>query len=240
MTLAGRVALVTGAGRGIGRSSVEALSAEGVSVAVGFLEDKDSATELAASCENGIAVRIDVCSQEEVNRAFDEVEDRLGTVEILVNNAGITRDRLLLRMRETEWEEVISTDLTGVFRCTKRALPGMLKGSWGRVVTIGSVVGSAGNAGQTNYGAAKAGVVGFSKSLAREVANHGITVNVVAPGLVDTELTSVLSPTARRALLDRIPLGRAGLPEEIAEAVRFCVRASYLTGQVIGMDGGLT
>jgi 3-oxoacyl-[acyl-carrier protein] reductase len=116
----------------------------------------------------------------------------------------------------------------------------MLKGGWGRVVTIGSVVGSAGNAGQTNYAAAKAGVVGFSKSLAREVANHGITVNVVAPGLVDTDLTAALSPAARQALLDRIPLRRAGEPEEIAEAVRFCVRASYLTGQVIGIDGGLT
>ncbi|HEX2258277.1 MAG TPA: 3-oxoacyl-ACP reductase family protein [Actinomycetota bacterium] len=240
MTLAGRVTLVTGAGRGIGRACVEALSAEGAKVAVGFLGDEDSAAELAASCKDGIAVRIDVEDQEEVDRAFGEVEERLGSVEILVNNAGITRDRLLLRMKEAEWEEVISTDLTGVFRCTKRALPGMLKGGWGRVVTIGSVVGSAGNAGQTNYAAAKAGVVGFSKSLAREVANHGITVNVVAPGLVDTDLTAALSPAARQALLDRIPLRRAGEPEEIAEAVRFCVRASYLTGQVIGIDGGLT
>jgi 3-oxoacyl-[acyl-carrier protein] reductase len=234
------VTLVTGAGRGIGRACVEALSAEGAKVAVGFLGDEDSAAELAASCKDGIAVRIDVEDQEEVDRAFGEVEERLGSVEILINNAGITRDRLLLRMKEAEWEEVISTDLTGVFRCTKRALPGMLKGGWGRVVTIGSVVGSAGNAGQTNYAAAKAGVVGFSKSLAREVANHGITVNVVAPGLVDTDLTAALSPAARQALLDRIPLRRAGEPEEIAEAVRFCVRASYLTGQVIGIDGGLT
>jgi 3-oxoacyl-[acyl-carrier protein] reductase len=240
MTLAGRVALVTGAGRGIGRACVEALSDEGVKVAVGFLGDQDSATELAASCEEGIAVGIDVTNQERVNHAFGEVEQHLGPVEILVNNAGITRDRLLLRMRETEWDEVISTDLTGVFRCTKRALPGMLRGSWGRVVTIGSVVASAGNAGQTNYAAAKAGVVGFSKSLAREVATHGITVNVVAPGLVVTDLTSKLSPAARQALVDRIPMGRAGLAEEIAEAVRFCARASYLTGQVIGMDGGLT
>jgi 3-oxoacyl-[acyl-carrier protein] reductase len=234
------VTLVTGAGRGIGRACVEALSAEGAKVAVGFLGDEDSAAELAASCKDGIAVRIDVEDQEEVDRAFGEVEERLGPVEILINNAGITRDRLLLRMKDAEWEEVISTDLTGVFRCTKRALPGMLKGGWGRVVTIGSVVGSAGNAGQTNYAAAKAGVVGFSKSLAREVANHGITVNVVAPGLVDTDLTAALSPAARQALLDRIPLRRAGEPEEIAEAVRFCVRASYLTGQVIGIDGGLT
>lgn len=238
--LGGRVALVTGAGRGIGRACVEALDEEGVRVAVGFYKDGEAASELAGSCKEAIAVRVDVGSTEEVNRAFEEVEQRLGTVEILINNAGLTRDRLLMRMRQDDWDAVIDTVLTGVFRCTKRALPGMLQAGWGRVVTIGSVVGSAGNAGQTNYGAAKAGVVGFSKSLARELARRGITVNVVAPGLVDTDLTAVLSSAARQALLDRIPLGRPGSAEEIAEAVRFCVRASYLTGQVIGIDGGLT
>ena len=238
--LAGRVAFVTGAGKGIGRACVLALATEGARVAVGYYQDPDAASEVADSLKDAMTVKIDVNTTEEVGSAFTEIEGRLGAVEILVNNAALTRDRLLLRMRDGEWDEVINTDLTGVFRCTKRALPGMLKQGWGRVVTIGSVVGLAGNPGQTNYAAAKAGVVGFSKSLAREVAKHGITVNVVAPGFVETDMTSALSPASRQALLDRVPLGRPASSEEIAEAVRFCARSSYLTGQVIGIDGGLT
>ncbi|MDQ4149733.1 MAG: 3-oxoacyl-ACP reductase FabG [Actinomycetota bacterium] len=237
--LAGRVAFVTGAARGIGKACVVALAEEGARVAVGYYHDKESAAELADSVES-MSVKVDVTATEDVESAFGEIEGELGPVEILVNNAGLTRDRLLLRMREGEWDEVISTNLTGVFRCTKRALPGMLRKGWGRVVTIGSVVGTTGNQGQTNYAAAKAGVIGFSKSLAREVARHGITVNVVAPGLVETAMTSSLSPAARQALLDRIPLARPGSAEEVAEAVRFCARASYVTGQVIGVNGGLT
>lgn len=239
--LSGRVALVTGAGRGIGRASALALAEEGAIVAAGFRSDKDGALETLELCGgNGIAVAIDVCDPEAVAAAFDEVEKSLGQVSVLINNAGVTQDRLLLRMTEKDWSEVIETDLTGVFRCTKRALPGMLRAKWGRVISIGSVVGSAGNPGQTNYAAAKAGVAGFTKALSREVAGHGITANVVAPGYVETALTEDLSDDAKGALVDRIAMKRPAAPEEIAEAVRFCARCSYLTGQVVSVDGGLT
>lgn len=237
---AGKVGLVTGASRGIGRASGLALAAEGIRVAVCYRQDKDGALETAAACPGSMTVQIDVTSPESVAAAFDEVEATLGPVEVLVNNAGLIRDRLLIRMREEDWAEVIETDLTGVFRCTKRALPGMLRAGWGRIVNLGSVAGTVGNPGQANYAAAKAGVIGFTKALAREVARRGITVNVVSPGLVDTALTADLSPAARQAVLDRVPMGRPATPEEVAEAVRFCVRASYMTGQTILVDGGIS
>jgi len=239
LELDGRVAFITGAGAGIGKACAQVLCDEGARVAVGFVQDKEQALETAALCEGAIAVQIDVTDESQVSAAFDEIEAAMGPVEILVNNAGITRDRLMLRMSQDEWDQVLNVNLSGAFRCTKRALPGMLKGGWGRVINIGSVVGTTGNAGQTNYAAAKAGLVGFTKSLAREVARKGITANVVAPGLVDTAMTAVLSDAARKALLDRVPAGRPGTTEEIAEAVRFCSRASYVTGQVIGVNGGL-
>lgn len=239
MSLSGRVAFVTGGGAGIGRACAQALASEGVRVAVGFLQDKEQAEETAALCDGGAAIRIDVTSAEEVAAAFDQVEEQLGPVGILVNNAGITRDRLFMRMSQDEWEQVLNVNLSGAFRCTKRALPGMLKAGWGRIVSVGSVVGTTGNAGQANYAAAKAGLVGFTKSLSREVARKGITANVVAPGLVDTAMTAVLSEDQRQALLSKVPMGRAGTCEEIAEAVRFCVRASYLSGQTIGINGGM-
>lgn len=238
--LSGRVALITGASRGIGRASALALADEGALVAAGFRSDKDGAIETIERCGAGLEVAIDVCDSEAVSAAFDEVEKRLGPVEVLVNNAGVTRDRLLLRMTEMDWADVIETNLTGVFRCTKRALSGMLRAKWGRVINIGSVVGGAGNPGQTNYAAAKAGLVGFTKALSREVAGHGITVNVVAPGYVETALTEAISGEARQALLARIPMKRPSDTEEIAEAVRFCARCSYLTGQTVSVDGGLT
>jgi 3-oxoacyl-[acyl-carrier protein] reductase len=240
MRLEGKVALVTGASRGIGRASAVSLAEEGAAVAVGFNTDKDAALETAGQCREGFPVQIDVSDPESVASAFDEIEKALGKVSVLVNNAGITRDKLLLRMTEQDWAEVLDIDLGGVFRCTKRALPGMLSDRWGRIVTVGSAVGQAGNRGQSNYAAAKAGAIGFTKSVAREVASHGITANVVAPGLVDTDLTSTLSDQARSALIERIPLGRSATPEEVAEAVRFCATSPYLTGQVISLDGGLT
>ena len=240
MRLEGKVALVTGASRGIGRASAIALAEEGAAVAVGFNSDKDSALETAGQCREARPVQIDVSDPESVAAGFDEIEKALGKVSVLVNNAGITRDKLLLRMTEKDWADVLEIDLGGVFRCTKRALPGMLAERWGRIITVGSAVGHAGNRGQSNYAAAKAGAIGFTKSVAREVASHGITANVVAPGLVDTDLTSTLSDQARSALIDRIPLGRSATPEEVAEAVRFCATSPYLTGQVISLDGGLT
>lgn len=237
--LDGRVALVTGAGSGIGRASAVALAAEGVRVAVGYRGNKDGAQETVALCEGAMEFNIDVSSTESVAGAFEEIEQAMGPVEILVNNGGITRDGLLMRMSEAAWDEVIDINLKGAFRCTKRALPGMLKGRWGRVINMGSVVGTTGNPGQANYAAAKAGLIGFSKALAIEVASKGITVNVVAPGLVETDFIAKLPQAARDALMSKVPMGRAASADEAAEAVRFCARAGYLTGQVIGINGGI-
>jgi 3-oxoacyl-[acyl-carrier protein] reductase len=215
------------------------LAQEGVRVAVGYREDKDGAGATSAACAGSLVVRIDVTEAEAVAAAFDEIEQTLGPVEILVNNAGLRRDGLLMRMKDQDWDDVIDTNLSGTFRCSRRALPGMLKGRWGRIVNIGSIAGSVGNAGQANYAAAKAGIVGFTKSLAREVARHGVTANVVLPGLVDTAMTAGMTPAQREKLVERIPMGRQGTPEEIAEAVRFCARASYMTGNVVTVDGGI-
>jgi 3-oxoacyl-[acyl-carrier protein] reductase len=240
MSFAEQVAFVTGASRGIGRATALALAGEGLLIAVGFREDKDAALATSASCPGSVVVRVDVTSTESVAEAFDEIERSLGPVQVLVNNAGLRRDRLLMRMGNEDWNDVLEANLSGAFRCTRRALPGMLRGRWGRVVSIGSVVGTMGNPGQTNYAAAKAGLIGFTRSLAREVARHGITANVVVPGFVDTALTAGLAPAQRERLVERIAIGRPGSPEEVAEAVCFCARASYVTGQAIVVDGGLS
>jgi 3-oxoacyl-[acyl-carrier protein] reductase len=237
--LAGRTGFVTGASRGIGRAIAQALSEEGVRVAVGYHEDKDGAAETAAACPGSIVVPIDVTSRESVAAAFDEIERTVGAVGVLVNNAGLRRDSLLMRMKEADWDDVIAANLTGAFYCIRRALPGMLKARWGRVISVGSVAGTVGNAGQGNYAAAKAGLVGLTKSVAREVARHGVTANVVLPGLVDTAMTAGLTPAQREKLVERIPMGRPGMPEEVADAVRFCARASYMTASTVSVDGGL-
>lgn len=240
MTLSGKVALVTGAGGGIGRASAIALAEEGARVAVGYRSNEAGALETVSRCKGAIPVNIDVSRTDSVVDAFKEIEQELGTVDVLVNNAGINKDGLLMRMSEQNWDEVLNVTLKGTYRCTKRALPGMLKSRWGRVISIGSVVGTTGNPGQANYAAAKAGLVGFSKSLALEVAGKGITVNVIAPGFIETDLTARLNEAQRDALFSRVPMARTGTPEDVAEVVRFCARAAYLTGQVIGIDGGLT
>lgn len=240
MSLSGRVALVTGAGSGIGRASAVALAEEGCRVAIGYRSNSDGAKQTSEQCPDSLVVEIDVSSTPSVKEAFRQIEQEVGPVQILVNNAGITRDGLLMRMGEDAWDEVVDVALKGTYRCTKQALPSMLRERWGRVISVGSVVGTTGNPGQTNYAAAKAGIVGFSKALALEVAAKGVTVNVVAPGLVETDFITKMSEAALTAMRSRIPMGRAARPEEAAEAVRFCARAGYLTGQVIGIDGGLT
>jgi len=241
-----RVALVTGASRGIGRAVAERLAAEGNHVAINYAHNRDAADDvvekIAASGGRAFAVGGDVGSAEDVGALFSTVTETAGPVEILVNNAGITRDDLLLRMRPEAWDEVIATNLTSNFLCSKAALRGMLRARWGRIICVGSVSGIYGNAGQTNYAATKAGVIGFAKSLAKEVGSRNITVNVVAPGFIVTDLTAELGDDVSSTIAERIALGRLGRAEEIASAVGYLAsdEASYITGQTIVVDGGMS
>jgi 3-oxoacyl-[acyl-carrier protein] reductase len=240
-----RVALVTGASRGIGRSIAVLLAARGHHVAVNYRTNADAAAEvveaIAGTGGEALAVQADVSDADQVTAMFAAVEEHLGAVEVLVNNAGVTRDGLLLRMKPDAWDEVLATDLRSAYLCSRAALRGMVKERWGRIVSIGSVSGVAGNAGQANYAAAKAGLIGFSKSLAKEVGSRGITVNVVAPGFIETDLTASLAATSAERLLENISLGRFGRPEEIASVVGYLAadEAGYITGQTIVVDGGL-
>lgn len=241
-----RVALVTGGSRGIGRAIAERLAGDGHTVAVNYAHNAGAAEEVVAAIEaeggTAFAVGGDVGSQGDVDALFAEIAERAGPIGILVNNAGITRDDLLLRMSPEAWAEVIATNLTSNFLCSKAALRGMLRARWGRIISIGSVSGIYGNPGQTNYAATKAGVIGFAKSLAKEVGSRNITVNVVAPGFITTELTAELGEDAAALIQDRIALGRLGRPEEIASAVGYLAsdEASYITGQTIVVDGGMS
>jgi len=240
-----RVALVTGASRGIGRATAEYLAAQGYAVAVNYASSRDAAEQLAeavvASGGKALAVQADVGDPEAVGAMFDTVGADLGAVEVLVNNAGITKDGLLLRMGPDQWDDVIETNLRSVYLCTKAALRGMLRARWGRVISLSSVSGIAGNPGQANYAAAKAGVIGFSKSVAREVGSRGITVNVVAPGFIETDMTAALGADVTEAAAERIALGRLGRPQEVAAAVGYLAsdEAAYVTGQTLVVDGGL-
>jgi len=240
-----RVALVTGGSRGIGRAISERLAADGHRIAVGYVGNVEAAKEVVAAIEAGggeaAAFAGDVGDPAAVDELFAAVTDRFGPVEILVNNAGITRDDLLLRMSPEAWHEVIETNLTSQFLCSKAALRGMLRARWGRIICISSVSGIAGNPGQTNYAASKAGIIGFAKSLAKEVGSRSITVNVVAPGFIVTDLTAELGEDRAQAMTGYIALGRLGRAEEIASAVGYLasVDASYITGQTIVVDGGL-
>jgi 3-oxoacyl-[acyl-carrier protein] reductase len=242
--LVGQIALVTGATRGIGRAIALALGRQGAQVVGTGTTDEGAASiteALRAERLHGEGARLDVRDADAVERVVREVEARRGAITILVGNAAVTRDNLLLRMKDDDWDSVFATNLRPAFQLAKLVLRGMMKARHGRIIHIGSVVGSAGNAGQTNYAAAKAALVGFTKSLALEVASRSITVNCVAPGFVDTEMTKALSQAQRDALLARVPLGRLGTPEDVAHSVAFLAgpRASYITGMTLHVNGGM-
>ena len=245
MLLDGKCALVTGASRGIGRAVALKLAAEGAKVALNFAGNEAAANEVRQEIEaaggQAILVKADVANEAAVQEMVQKTADAFGRIDILVNNAGITRDGLLARMKEEDWDAVLSTNLKGVFLTTKAVAKLMMKQRAGRIVNMASVVGVTGNAGQANYSAAKAGVIGFTKTIARELASRGVPVNAVAPGFIDTDMTSVLSDKAKEAALAGIPLGRMGTPEDIAAAVLFLAsdQASYVTGQVLHVDGGM-
>jgi 3-oxoacyl-[acyl-carrier protein] reductase len=241
----GRVALVTGGSRGIGRAIALRLGASGHSVAVNYSSNDAAAAEVVKMIEEGggraSAFGADVSDAPQVESMFDTIASDLGPVEVLVNNAGITRDTLLLRMSEEDFDQVIATNLRSAYLCTRLALRSMVRARWGRVVSIASVAGITGNAGQSNYAASKAGMIGFSKAVAKEVGSRNITVNVVAPGFIATELTEDLSEAVKQEAVGRISAGRFGVADEVAAAVEFLVSdaASYVSGHVLAVDGGL-
>lgn len=243
-SLKGEIVLVTGASRGIGQAIALALGKRGAAI-VGTATTENGAQAISAYLtENGIkgqGVMLDVTDSDSVDAAMKTIQEGFGAPSILINNAGITRDNLLMRMKDEEWDDIINTNLSSVYRLSKACLRAMMKARKGRIISISSVVGAAGNAGQTNYAAAKAGLIGFTKSLAREVGSRGITVNAVAPGFINTDMTRELPDAQREALLAGIPLNRLGQPEEIAAAVAFLASpdAAYITGETLHVNGGM-
>lgn len=239
-----KVALVTGASRGIGQAIALELGRQGA-IVIGTATSEGGATAIAQYLQQagvaGSGVALDVTDAKSVDAVISAIQQNHGEIAILVNNAGITRDNLLMRMKDDEWDSIISTNLTSVFRLSRAVLRGMMKARYGRIINIASVVGSMGNAGQTNYAAAKAGMIGFSKSLAREVGSRNITVNCVAPGFIDTDMTRALPEGQRTALLEHIPLGRLGQVEDVAHAVSFLAssQAAYVTGATLHVNGGM-
>ncbi len=240
-----RVALVTGGSRGIGRAVALRLAADGHAIAVNYAVNRAAADEvvetIAANGGTAMAVRADVGDADAVSAMFSDIEENLGRVDVLVNNAGITRDDLLLRMGPDAWDQVIETNLRSVYLCSRAAMRGMLRTRWGRIISVSSVSGISGNPGQANYAASKAGIIGFSKSIAREIGSRNITVNVVAPGFIETDMTEQLGTEIAEEVAGRVAVGRLGRPEEIAAAVGYLASddAAYVTGQTLVVDGGL-
>lgn len=245
MLLDGNVAIITGASRGIGRSVAIELAKAGAKVVINYAGNHAAAKEVEDAVKaiggEALLIQADVASSDAVDQMIKQTVDAFGRVDILVNNAGITRDNLLMRMKEEDWDAVMNTNLKGIFNCTKSVSRIMMKQRSGRIINMTSVVGIMGNAGQANYAAAKAGVIGFTKSMAKELASRGITVNAVAPGFIATDMTAVLSEQVKHELSTQIPLGRLGTPEDVAGAVVFLASgaANYITGQTINVDGGM-
>jgi len=236
-----KIALVTGASRGIGRAIAEHLADTGA-IVIGTATSEAGAESISAFLKSGTGMVLNVTDLDSITQLMANIKEQYGrTPDILVNNAGITKDNLLMRMKEDEWSDILETNLTSVFRLSKAVMRGMMKKRWGRIITIGSVVGSMGNAGQSNYAATKAGLIGFSKSLGREIAVRGITVNVVAPGFIDTDMTKTLPDEQRAELAKQIPAARLGEPDDIAAAVQFLASdsAAYITGETINVNGGM-
>jgi 3-oxoacyl-[acyl-carrier protein] reductase len=242
--LTGHVALVTGASQGIGRACAEELARAGATVALAARnEAKLAEVEAAIKSAGGTAAafRMDIAKEDQIKSATKAIIGQFGKIDILVNNAGIVRDMLVMRMKRSDWDEVIATNLTGAFLCIQAVIGSMLKQRWGRIINIASINGQTGSPGQTNYAAAKAGLVGLTMSVAREVASRNITVNAVAPGYIETEMTAALAPELRETMLKMVPLGRVGTGEDVARAVRFLASedASYITGHVLNVNGGM-
>ncbi|MDP5291841.1 3-oxoacyl-ACP reductase FabG [Oceanimonas sp. CHS3-5] len=241
MSFSGKVVLVTGASRGIGRATAELFAERGATVIGTATSEKGAEAISAYLGDKGAGLVLNVTDAASLEQTLATIKERFGDIDVLVNNAGITRDNLMMRMKDEEWQDIIDTNLTSVFRLSKAVLRTMMKKRFGRIVTIGSVVGTMGNAGQANYAAAKAGLIGFSKSLGREVASRGITVNVVAPGFIETDMTRALNDEQRAGILSQVPAQRLGDPKEIASAVAFLAsdEAGYITGETLHVNGGM-
>lgn len=241
----GKIALVTGGSRGIGRSIAERLANEGLYVVINYVSNEEAAKDVLSAIESaggkGQIAAFDVSDFDATQKAVEDIVEELGGLHILINNAGITQDTLILRMKEEDWTNVISVNLNGVFNCTKAVTRIMIKQRYGRIINLTSVVGEMGNSGQTNYAASKAGIIGFTKAAAREMASRSITVNAVSPGFIETDITMALTDEIRKSYIEKIPLGRFGSPEDITGVVAFLAsdEASYITGEVVRVNGGI-